>query len=170
MDYELKYAKRKTVSLTITKECTVLVKAPLGTPKKITDDFVNSHIKWIEKHKEIMRERNSKYAEMSEDYKQQLKALAKEKIPGRVEYYADIMGLYPISVKITSAEKRFGSCSGKNSLCFSYRLMLYPPEAVDYVIVHELAHIKHKNHSKAFYKTIENYMPDYKSREEILKK
>ncbi|MEG1614194.1 MAG: M48 family metallopeptidase, partial [Oscillospiraceae bacterium] len=75
----------------------------------------------------------------------------------------------PTAVKITSAEKRFGSCSGKNSLCFSYRLMQYPQDAIDYVIVHELAHIKHKNHSKNFYELIEQYMPDYKERNAILK-
>ncbi|MCH5315350.1 MAG: M48 family metallopeptidase [Eubacterium sp.] len=47
--------------------------------------------------------------------------------------------------------------------------MLYPPEAVDYVVVHELAHIKHHNHSKSFYNLIEKYMPDYKQREKLLK-
>lgn len=88
----------------------------------------------------------------------------------RVEYYSEKMGLYPASVKITSAATRFGSCSGKNSICFSYRLMLYPPEAVDYVVVHELAHIKEKNHSARFYALVERYMPDYREREKLLKK
>ena len=59
--------------------------------------------------------------------------------------------------------------SGKNSLNFSYRLMMYPKEAIDYVVVHELAHIKHHNHSADFYKLIEQYMPDYKKRIAILK-
>ena len=72
-------------------------------------------------------------------------------------------------MKITSARKRFGSCSGKNSLCFSYWLMLYPQEAVDYVIVHELAHIVHKNHSAAFYRLIGQYLPDYRERIKMLK-
>lgn len=100
----------------------------------------------------------------------ELRALAAEELPRRVEYYSDKMGLYPTSVKITSAATRFGSCSGKNSICFSYRLMLYPPEAVDYVVVHELAHIKEKNHSARFYALVERYMPDYREREKLLKK
>lgn len=79
------------------------------------------------------------------------------------------MGLTPAGIKITSAEKRFGSCSAKDSLCFSYRLMLYPPDAVDYVVVHELAHIRHKNHGKQFYALIAQVMPDYKERERLLK-
>ena len=72
------------------------------------------------------------------------------------------MNIKPTGVKITSAQKRFGSCNGKNSLCFSYILMLYPDEAVDYVVVHELSHIRHHNHSKDFYKLISSVLPDYK--------
>jgi len=96
--------------------------------------------------------------------------LAKEKIPPIVEHYADIMGLSPQGVRITKAEKRFGSCSGKNRLCFSYRLMQYPQEAIEYVVVHELAHIVHKNHGRDFYALIETTLPDYKKREALLKK
>lgn len=79
------------------------------------------------------------------------------------------MGLVPAGIKITSARTRFGSCSGKNSVCFSWRLMLYPPEAIDYVIVHELAHIRHHDHSPAFYALIEQYLPDWKVRMKLLK-
>ena len=79
------------------------------------------------------------------------------------------MGLVPAGIKITSARTRFGSCSGKNSICFSWRLMLYPPEAIDYVIVHELAHIRHHDHSPAFYALIEQYLPDWKVRMKLLK-
>ena len=79
------------------------------------------------------------------------------------------MGLKPTSVKITSAKGRFGSCSAKNGLCFSWRLMAYPERAVRYVVVHELAHIAHHNHSPAFYALVEKYMPDYKERQKLLK-
>ena len=79
------------------------------------------------------------------------------------------MGLEPTGVKITSAKKRFGSCSAKNSICYSWRLMLYSKEAIDYVVVHELAHIAHKNHGPQFYALIEKYLPDYKEREKLLR-
>ena len=79
------------------------------------------------------------------------------------------MELKPAGIKITSAQKRFGSCSGKNSICYSWRLMLYPPEAIDYVVVHELAHIVHKNHSAKFYALVAKYLPDYKERENLLR-
>ena len=80
------------------------------------------------------------------------------------------MGVEYGSVKITSAQKRFGSCSGKNNICYSYILMQYPIEAIEYVVVHELAHTVHHDHSRDFYNLIAEYMPDYKQREKLLKK
>lgn len=94
---------------------------------------------------------------------------AKREIPPRVSFYAEKMGVEPTGIRITAARKRFGSCSGKNSLCFSCLLMQYPPEAVDCVVVHELAHIRHHDHSAAFYAFIHSVMPDYRTREALLK-
>ncbi|MBQ3537483.1 MAG: M48 family metallopeptidase, partial [Clostridia bacterium] len=75
----------------------------------------------------------------------------------------------PLRITVTGAKTRFGSCSGKNSISFSFYLMRYPEEAVDYVVVHELCHIIHHNHSAAFYKEVEKILPDYKRREKILR-
>lgn len=74
-------------------------------------------------------------------------------------HYAAIMGVVPTSVKITAAKSRFGSCSGKNGICFSLYLMQYQEEAIDYVVVHELAHIRHHDHSSAFYAEVAKVMP-----------
>lgn len=79
------------------------------------------------------------------------------------------MGLRPAGITITGARTRFGSCSSKRRISFSFRLMQYPPEAIDYVVVHELAHLRHMNHSAQFYALIEQYMPDYKVRRAMLK-
>ncbi len=73
------------------------------------------------------------------------------------------MGVKPTAVKINSARTRYGSCSGRNSLNFSLFLMDKDDEFIDYVVVHELAHIKHHNHSKAFYEFVEKFIPDYKN-------
>ena len=100
---------------------------------------------------------------------EKLRALAKEYIPKRVEYYSKVMGVTPAAVKINSAKTRFGSCSAKNSLNFSLYLMLYDKAAIDYVVVHELCHITVKNHSAEFYRLVEKYMPDYKLRKKLLK-
>ena len=79
------------------------------------------------------------------------------------------MGVKPTSVKITSAEKRFGSCSGKNGLCFSWRLMAYPTKAIEYVVVHEFCHFAHPDHSPAFWAAVAQVLPDYKQRQHLLK-
>ncbi len=79
------------------------------------------------------------------------------------------MGLTPAAVTITGARKRFGSCSASNRICYSWRLMQYPEAAVDYVVVHELAHIVHKDHSRNFYAYVERFLPDWRERRALLK-
>lgn len=167
-NYTIKYSKRKSLSIEITKNCELLVRAPIGYPKYLVDNFIDKNEKWIEKS--INKQQNRRFNNpLSEDEKENLKRLAKEKIPPRVEYFSNIMALYPTNIKITSAEKRFGSCSYKNALCFSYRLMLYTQKEIDYVIVHELAHIKYKNHGKEFYNLVSKYVSDYQKTQNVLR-
>ena len=92
------------------------------------------------------------------------------KVPEAVQrLWARRMGVTPTGVKITSARKRYGSCSGKNSLCFSCFLMNCPEAAIDLVVVHELCHIRVKNHGPAFYALLERYLPDYRERKKLLR-
>lgn len=80
----------------------------------------------------------------------------------RVDYFGRMLKLHPECVSITSAESRWGSCSEDNRLAFSFRLIMTPPDVIDYVIVHELMHIPEKNHSSEFWRRVEDVMPDYK--------
>ena len=73
-------------------------------------------------------------------------------------------------VRITSARTRWGSCSGKNNLNFTYRLCMAPLSVVEYVVLHELAHLKVRNHSKAFWDAVAVLKPDYKKDKSWLKK
>ncbi|MBO5148496.1 MAG: M48 family metallopeptidase [Clostridia bacterium] len=171
MDYKIIFSSRKTLSVEVAIGGAITVRAPKGVSKKKIDAFIKEHEASLQsaQKKQIARAENQYHRELSYEEIQKLKAAAKEYIPERVKSFAKIMNLEPSAVKISSAQKNFGSCSGKNSLNFSYRLMMYPKEAIDYVVVHELAHIKHHNHSADFYKLIEQYMPDYKKRIAILK-
>lgn len=171
MDFDLRRSRRKSISMEITDDLNILVRAPLWMRTEEIEKFVADHEQWAENHLERARARRDLERRWTESPEAvaQLKRQAAEVIPLRVAYYVQMTGLRPTGVKITSARKRFGSCSGKNSLCFSYWLMLYPQEAIDYVIVHELAHIVHKNHSAAFYRLIEQYLPDYRERIKMLK-
>jgi len=98
-------------------------------------------------------------------YRQQAKKL----LPERVKVYAERYGYQPTGVGITGARTRWGSCSSRGSLNFSWRLVLAPIEAVDYVVIHELAHLKHRNHSKEFWAEVARMCPDYKKWLKVLK-
>jgi len=79
------------------------------------------------------------------------------------------MGLSPNSLKINSAKTRWGSCSSKANLNFSWMLMMADDEVIDYIVVHELAHLRQMNHSPQFWEIVEKYIPDYKERKKRLK-
>ncbi len=164
-------SKRRTLALEITADLRVVVRAPRWCPSWEIERFVASHEGWIARHLETQRARAERAAErqVTPEEEARLRSLAAEVIPARVAHYSAMMGLNPTGVRITGAQKRFGSCSSKNSLCFSWRLMQYPPEAIDYVVVHELAHIRHHNHSAAFHALVESYLPDHRERRALLR-
>ena len=169
MDYEVKYSARRTIALAI-KDERLTVKAPYGTSREKIESVIHSHRRWVEKHLTAQEERNAQIGTLTDERIKELKKLAKKVIPPKVEYYSKIMGLKYGRMTITSAKTRFGSCSSSGNLSFSYRLMLYPEEAIDYVVVHELAHLVEMNHSGRFYRIVSSVMPDYKERQKILKK
>ncbi len=93
-----------------------------------------------------------------------LKANAKRILTEITERKAELMGVDFQSVSVSSAKTRWGSCSYDNKIRYSFRLLYVPQEMIEYVIVHELTHTKHKNHSPAFWEEVEKYVPDYKAR------
>ena len=97
------------------------------------------------------------------------KNMARDVIPERILLYAPQIGLAPTSVKIGSSNTAWGTCTGKNGLIFTWKLMMAPLEVVDYVVVHELAHMREHNHSVRFWKLVEQICPDYRSCKEQLK-
>jgi len=169
LDYTLIRSDRRTLAVQIDREGRVIVRAPRRCPQGQIDRFLAERRAWIETHVQAQRERAAAHPEPDAAEEARLKALARAVIPGRVEHFSRRMGLYPAHVTITGARTRFGSCSGENRLSFSWRLMQYPMEAVDYVVVHELAHIAHKNHGKDFYARIAAVLPDWKERRALLK-
>lgn len=107
-------------------------------------------------------------AELWEQAEQLYRSIAREQLERRVADYANRMGVHPTGLRITGAKGRWGSCSGKNSLNFSWRLILAPEHCVDYVVVHELCHILHHDHSTAFWQEVENWFPDWQQCREQL--
>ena len=94
---------------------------------------------------------------------------AAEVIKARCRYYAPVMGVSYGTVTIREQKTRWGSCSTKGNLNFNWKLVLMPPEILDYVVVHELAHRIQMNHSAAFWAEVGKILPDYKERRQWLK-
>ncbi len=98
------------------------------------------------------------------------RAQARPLIEERVAHFAGLTGLRGKKIRLSSARTRWGSCSSRGTLSFTWRLVMAPPEAIDYVVVHELCHLKHPNHSPAFWAAVAAVMPGYKVQRAWLKK
>jgi len=94
---------------------------------------------------------------------------ARKEIPARCMYFSLKTGRVPVTIRITDAKQRWGSCTPKGGVNFSWRLIQVPPEMVDYVVVHELVHLIQPDHSKKFWDTVRKIMPDYEQRRIWLK-
>jgi predicted metal-dependent hydrolase len=93
---------------------------------------------------------------------------AKKYITQVVNEYACILQVKPQKIYFTQAATRFGSCSSRGNISFSCRIIMAPPDVINYVVVHELAHLKHLNHSKEFWKTVSEILPEYKNQKSWL--
>lgn len=160
--YELIRSGRRTLALEL-RGGRVIVRAPYRTSQAAIDRFVASHADWIARGLAKQEARAAAHPEPTDAERAAYIRQAKACLPQRVAYYSEQMGLYPTQVRITGARTRFGSCSSQGHICFSWRLMQYPPEAIDYVVVHELAHLRYMNHGAEFYALIARYLPDWKA-------
>ncbi|MDX4026699.1 M48 family metallopeptidase, partial [Aliarcobacter skirrowii] len=98
-------------------------------------------------------------------YKEEIQKI----IPSLVEKYSNLMQLYPTKISYRKNRRTWGSCNFKNELNFNILLAKYPIFIIEYIVIHELAHIKHKNHSKDFYFLVEKFSPNYKKIEKFFK-
>ena len=167
IEYTLIRSDRKTVGVQI-KDGQVIVRAPRRLPRGAIDAFVCKHADWIKSH--LARAQAAQgQPKLTDAEHKALASQAKAVIPARVAHYAALLGVEYGRITIRTQKTRWGSCSSKGNLNFNCLLMLAPPEVLDSVVVHELCHRKHMNHSAAFYAEIARVMPDYKSRHAWLK-
>ena len=165
-------SNRKTFSLEVKRDGSVILRAPIFASNRQIEEFYNKNKAWLEKHIIENKKRTEKsrfYPAFTEDEIKALKVRAKQYIPKRVEYWAEIIGVKYNSVSIRAQKTRWGSCSSKGNLNFNCLLMLTDTEAIDYVVIHALCHIKELNHSKRFWSLVETYMPNYKEVQKRIK-
>ena len=172
MEFTLIRSNRKTVALQITPEGLV-VRAPYFVSHAELQRVVESRRAWVEKH--LAKARQAAEAQgglppLTPAELQELTERAKAYFPARTEYWARRMGVTYTGVAVRRQKTRWGSCSAKGSLSFNCLLMLAPPETVDSVIVHELAHRKEMNHSPRFYAAVYAAFPEYDVHNGWLKK
>ena len=168
MEYEIKRSARKSVSLEIRPDGSLLVRAPRLMSQAAIRRFVEAHRDWVETRM-LRRAPLPDIPPMTEEALAALKKRARPAILERVEYYAPIVGVRYGSVSIRSPHSRWGSCSSKGNLNFNCLLLLTPPEVLDYVVVHELCHRLEMNHSARFWAEVGRVIPDYAQRRRWLK-
>ena len=157
--YKIIRSGRKSVGIEVNTAGDVIVRAPYQVKADEIDAIVKSRETWIADtiKRQRSREVQARAAALTEEQIDGLYKAALEKLPPIVDKYAAAMNVMPVRVTVTAAEKRLGSCSAKKCLCFSYKLMLYPPQVIEYVVVHELAQLRYMNHGADFHASSSRY-------------
>ena len=207
--------RKKTISIQLRADGTILVYAPYRTPIGEIDNFFNKKKMWLSR---IIGEREKRLKEFKpkeylsgelflylgipyplriadesngrcplafssgqfvldrhkvhqgrEHFVDWYKKKSREYIEKTVKHYSRALGLNPGKIRISNALCRWGSCSSDNNLSFSWRLIMAPCSVVDYVVVHELTHMREKNHGIRFWGLVEKTIPDYKKQRLWLK-
>jgi predicted metal-dependent hydrolase len=168
----IKRSARRSLSLEIMPDGNLLARAPQRMPEREIWAFIREKEEWIRIHRRQRMERQTEAQAdpLTPDQIRELADVALRVLPERCRYFAGIMGVRYGRITIRNQKTRWGSCSSGGNLNFNCLLMLAPPEVRDYVVVHELAHLKEMNHSPRFWKEVEKVLPDYRQRLLWLKK
>lgn len=150
----------------------VVVSAPTNTSSSFISNFVGKHHDWIEKHVKRLEKFSEVRVSLAQEkklfavYKSRALAVASAKV---LEWNAKYQ--FPVGkIAIRNSKSRWGSCSSKGTLSFNYKIFFLPEILVDYLVVHELAHLQEKNHGKNFWALVGKEIVDYKSCRTELKK
>jgi predicted metal-dependent hydrolase len=165
------YSKRKTLCLQITREGEFIVRAPKKASESFIRNFVVSKQDWIVKtlSKIIHRVKDHPKLDYTPQQISEFKTSARKVLKERLDYWSGIMGLKYTIFRLSGARTRWGSCSGCDVISLNWRLILVEKPLIDYVVIHELAHVKQKNHSARFWSLVEKYDPDYRLHRNKLK-
>jgi hypothetical protein len=172
IDIEVIRSHRKTMCLEITSDLRVIVRAPINMPTYKIRAFINDKSDWINQKLLQMEKRQEQQYDipvMSDKELKQLHDKAVVVLKQKTEYYAGVIGVDYGKITIRHQKTRWGSCSASGNINYNCALMLAPDEIQDYVVVHELCHRLHMDHSHEFWAEVENVLPDYRRRRKWLK-
>ena len=165
---EVRRSKRKSAAIKITADMQIVVFVPLYVSDNEIERMVISKSKWIDEHMLKVQSTIDERSKLEKITFEQIKELADqavEYIPKRVKYYAEKENFVYNKITIKNLVSRWGSCSTKGNLNFNCLLMLTPDYVIDYIVVHELCHLREMNHSEKFWAEVEKIMPDYQRAE-----
>ena len=158
-------SSRKTLAVQICADGTVIARAPLRMSKERILGFLSEKASWICMQQERMRTREKVRQQegihLDAAQERQLREQAKSVLAQRVAYFAQQIGVTYGKITVRDQKTRWGSCSHAGNLNFNFRLILAPPEVLDYVVVHELCHRRQMNHSARFWQEVAQVLPDY---------
>ena len=166
--YQIIRSSRKTIAIQITPAGEVVVRCPQRMPTAQIQAFLEEKQDWLRKHLEKI-ESHPALPRFTEAQIRELADKALKTIPQRVAYFAARLGVTYGRITIRNQVSRWGSCTSQGNLNFNCLLMLVPSEVLDYVVVHELCHIKQMNHSKVFWAEVSSVLPDYAARKKWLR-
>ena len=166
--YTLKRKRARGIRLSISCNGEIKVTAPYFLTDNLIEKFIFEKAKWILSKLDYLKRQDLIFIKSGRflKHKEEAYMFAKE----RIEYLNSFYGFKYNKINIRNQKSRWGSCSKKNNLNFSYRIAFLPKETADYIIVHELCHLKEFNHSKDFWGLVSKSIPDYILKRKQLKR
>jgi len=166
MKYILKKSLRaKNLRITVKTDGSVILTRPFFIRKRMAEDFLEDKIDWVEKNiRRFKRSHERIFKQVKKNRKDYLKNKERARyiIEERLQYFCYKYNFKYQKVRIKNQKTVWGSCSQKGNLNFNYKLIYLPEELLDYVVVHELCHLKELNHSKKYWQIVSEIMPSYK--------
>ena len=159
--------RRRTLGIVVNPDGEVEVRIPAWVTIACAEAFVRERYDWIVRSRKKMLDRKERQAvhdweKVKEETGPWIKGKGGELFRQKVDYWADRLGVTYNRLTLRDTSTRWGSCSAKGNLSFSWKVFVMPERLVDYLIVHELSHRRYMNHSQQFWDMVETYIPERK--------
>lgn len=178
IEYELIRMNRKSLAIHISEDGKVMVKAPVGMKARVISDFICSKQEWIEERVKKAHADSSNRIVICEGAtvpfrnkpflvddavktRRWMIEEARSEFEKKAGYYSQIIGVSYNRIAVREQKTRWGSCSSGRNLNFNWKLIMMPEKVLDYVVIHELSHLKEMNHSKRFWNIVAQVCPEY---------
>lgn len=166
ISYQIIRSRRSTLSLHVDENSQVVIRAPFHLGQKYIDKFIKEKEDWIKKQKTSMNERSKNIERfnmlLDSDAIKNIKKRAKGQLLDRLNFLSEEHDYPFLKMRLSGAKARWGSCSHENTISINWKIMFAPPQVIDYLIIHELVHTKHKNHKKRFWDSVAKIHPTHK--------